>query len=80
MGWRQTQSALLDSKSKEKVMPVYEYKCECNNDIIAFSTSMANYKETYSCAKCGADMKRHYTPVGAQFTGSGFYSTDNRKK
>ena len=61
-------------------MPIYEYKCECSDKIVPFNTSMANYKESYSCEECGADMKRHYTPVGAQFNGSGFYSTDNRKK
>lgn len=61
-------------------MPIYEYKCDCNNQIVPFNTSIANYKETYPCGECGADMKRHYTPIGAQFTGSGFYSTDNRGK
>jgi len=80
MGRRHSQCTNLDSKSKEEVMPIYEYKCECNNKIIPFNTSISNYKETYPCDDCGSDMRRHYTPVGAQFTGSGFYSTDNRKK
>lgn len=61
-------------------MPVYEYKCTCTDEIIPFNTSIANYKETYPCEKCGADMTRHYTPIGAAFNGPGFYSTDNRKK
>lgn len=65
---------------KVRSMPIYEYKCECNNKIIPFNTSIVNYKESYPCEECSADMKRHYTPVGAQFNGSGFYSTDNRKK
>lgn len=61
-------------------MPVYEYICTCNNKIVPFTTSIADYKETYPCSDCGLDMKRYYTPIGAQFNGSGFYSTDNRKK
>jgi predicted nucleic acid-binding Zn ribbon protein len=81
LGRRSTQPPILDSQREEKeVMPIYEYKCDCNNNIVPFNTSILNYKETYPCGECGADMKRHYTPIGAQFTGSGFYSTDNRKK
>lgn len=61
-------------------MPVYEYKCECNDQIVPFSTSMSEYKETYPCEQCGANMRRHYTPLGSILKGPGFYSTDNRKK
>lgn len=61
-------------------MPIYEYKCECNNEVVPFNTSMANYKESYPCKECGADMKRHYTPLGIALNIPGFYSTDNRKK
>lgn len=61
-------------------MPVYEYMCECNNEVVPFQTSIANYKETYPCDSCGKDMRRHYTPINATFNGSGFYVTDNRKK
>jgi predicted nucleic acid-binding Zn ribbon protein len=61
-------------------MPVYEYVCSCNSEVVQFNTSIANYKETYPCDKCGKDMSRYYTPIGAVFSGSGFYSTDNRKK
>lgn len=60
-------------------MPVYEYKCECNEAIVPFTTSINDYKPTQECEKCGKDMARFYTPVGAQFKGSGFYVTDNRK-
>lgn len=61
-------------------MPIYEYKCSCSEDIVPFNTSMANYKESYPCEKCGADMKRHYTPTAVSLNIPGFYSTDNRKK
>lgn len=60
-------------------MPVYEYKCECSEDKVAFNMSIKDYVETQPCEKCGKDMKRFYTPVGAKFNGPGFYSTDNRK-
>ena len=41
--------------------------------------SIKDYKDTQECPECGSDMKRHYTPIGAQFKGSGFYVTDNPK-
>jgi putative FmdB family regulatory protein len=60
-------------------MPVYEYQCECSEDVVPFTMSISEYKELQECKKCGNSMKRFYTPVGAQFKGSGFYSTDNPK-
>lgn len=60
-------------------MPIYEYKCECNKKIIPITTSFTEYKETCLCEECGKDMRRHYTPAGIQFKGSGFYKTDNPK-
>jgi len=60
-------------------MPVYEYECECNDNVVAFTMSIKDYEASKPCPNCGKDMKRFYTPVGAQFKGSGFYQTDNRK-
>lgn len=60
-------------------MPVYEYQCECNEKIVPFTMSMKDYVEAQSCEECGKDMRRFYTPIGAQFKGSGFYKTDNPK-
>ena len=34
----------------------------------------------YECEICNAYLVRVYSNVGAVFNGSGFYSTDNRKK
>lgn len=60
-------------------MPVYEYICECSDKPVPFTMSIKDYVETQMCDKCGKDMRRFYTPVGAQFKGSGFYITDNPK-
>lgn len=60
-------------------MPVYEYQCKCNDKTVPFTMSIKDYKDTQECPECGSDMKRHYTPIGAQFKGSGFYVTDNPK-
>jgi predicted nucleic acid-binding Zn ribbon protein len=34
----------------------------------------------YDCETCNLPLVRVYSSVGAVFNGSGFYSTDNRKK
>jgi putative FmdB family regulatory protein len=58
-------------------MPVYEYKCGCNDEIVQITTSFSEYKTTYPCEKCNKEMLRHYTPAGISFKGPGFYKTDN---
>lgn len=60
-------------------MPVYEYRCECNEEIVPFNMAIKDYQPLQSCPKCGKDMQRHYTPAGIQFKGNGFYKTDNPK-
>jgi predicted nucleic acid-binding Zn ribbon protein len=34
----------------------------------------------YTCDVCNKSLVRVYSQIGAIFNGSGFYSTDNRKK
>lgn len=68
-------------KRKEKeVMPAYEYICEsCKKDY----TRVRSIKEDdpgYDCESCNLPLVRVYSSVGAVFNGSGFYSTENRKK
>jgi putative FmdB family regulatory protein len=58
-------------------MPVYEYKCECNEEVVPVTMSISEYKPTQICKSCGKEMARHYTPTAIQFKGSGFYKTDN---
>lgn len=60
-------------------MPVYEYKCACNDKVVPFTMSISEYQATQLCPECNLEMNRFYTPVGAQFKGSGFYKTDNPK-
>ena len=61
-------------------MPAYEYICEsCNKDY----TKVRSIKESdpgYDCETCNLPLVRIYSSVGAVFNGSGFYSTENRKK
>ena len=61
-------------------MPAYEYRCEpCNKDY----TRVRGIKEEdpgYQCEICNLDLIRVYSNVGVVFNGSGYYSTDNRKK
>lgn len=61
-------------------MPVYEYRCdECNKDY-AKSRGINDSDPGYSCETCNTSLVRVYSKVGAVFNGSGFYSTDNRKR
>jgi putative FmdB family regulatory protein len=56
-------------------MPIYGYRCEeCGNELEVFqSMSDAPLK---ICSKCGGPLRKLLYPVGVQFKGSGFYSTD----
>lgn len=61
-------------------MPVYEYTCfNCDIDV-SKSRSINDPDPGYSCETCGYKLNRVYSKVGAVFNGTGFYSTDNRKK
>lgn len=61
-------------------MPAYEYKCElCNKDYIKVR-AITDSAPVYECDICTTQLIRIYSNVGAVFNGSGFYSTDNRKK
>jgi putative FmdB family regulatory protein len=81
MGRRHSQCTNLDSKSKEEVMPVYEYNCSGSCEGIVVKTRGIREEDPgYSCDTCNQPLIRVYSNVGAVFNGSGFYSTDNRKK
>jgi putative FmdB family regulatory protein len=61
-------------------MPVYEYKCSGHcHDIIIKQRSIKEEDPGYNCDDCNLPLERIYSSVGAIFTGSGFYSTDNKK-
>ena len=62
-------------------MPVYEYKCTGNcEEVIIKQRSIKEDDPGYECEICILPLERVYSNVGAVFNGSGFYSTDNRKK
>jgi putative FmdB family regulatory protein len=59
---------------------VYEYNCpECKEDFVKVRSITEN-DPGYMCDTCNVPLNRVYSNVGALFNGSGFYSTDNRKK
>jgi putative FmdB family regulatory protein len=61
-------------------MPVYEYVCtKCSKDY-TFQRSIKEDDPGYTCETCNVSLERVYSNVGAVFNGSGFYSTDNRKR
>ena len=66
---------------KKKQMPAYEYKCTAGcNDIVVKVRSIKEDDPGYNCETCNVPMERVYSNIGAVFNGSGFYSTDNRKR
>jgi putative FmdB family regulatory protein len=62
-------------------MPSYEYECSglCK-EITIKVRSIKDNDPGYECEICTLPLVRVYSNVGAVFNGSGFYSTDNRKR
>lgn len=60
-------------------MPLYQYQCnECG---VRFERHQHFDEAPISvCPECGGEVHRVVGPVGIVFKGSGFYSTDSRKK
>src|SRR2546421_12525008 len=58
-------------------MPIYGYRCdECGHELEVFqSMSDAPLK---TCPVCSGPLRKMLYPVGVQFKGSGFYTTDYR--
>jgi putative FmdB family regulatory protein len=56
-------------------MPIYGYRCgQCGHELEVFqSMSDAPLK---TCPECGGSLRKLLYPVGVQFKGSGFYTTD----
>lgn len=61
-------------------MPVYEYRCDPCNKEYTKTRGIKDEDPGYLCEICNQAITRVYSKVGAVFNGSGFYSTDNRKK
>ena len=59
-------------------MPIYEYRCE-NGHTFEVIRTMSEGPVT-SCVECGAAVEQVFHPVAVHFKGSGFYTTDYKKK
>ncbi len=69
----------MTGKKKYK-MPTYEYDCPA---CLVRHTKIRGISEDdpgYVCETCNNSLVRVYSNIGAVFNGSGFYSTDNRKR
>ena len=60
-------------------MPIYEYECEqCKEHLEALQKASDPLLET--CEKCGGKLVKCITNSTFHLYGSGFYSTDNKRK
>ena len=56
-------------------MPIYGYRCsECGHELEVFQSMSA--EPLRECPECSGALRKLLYPVGVQFKGSGFYSTD----
>jgi putative FmdB family regulatory protein len=56
-------------------MPTYGYRCtECGHELEVFQSMSAEPLKV--CPECGGALRKLLYPVGVQFKGSGFYTTD----
>ena len=60
-------------------MPIYEYACTACGERTEAKQTFDDPPLT-ECPICGGSLRKLYSPVGIVFKGSGFYSTDAKKK
>lgn len=60
-------------------MPTYEYACTACGERTEAKQSFSD-PPLETCDLCGGKLRKLYSPVGIVFKGSGFYSTDAKKK
>ncbi len=60
-------------------MPTYEYACTACGERTEAKQSFSD-PPLEICPHCGGKLRKLYSPVGVVFKGSGFYSTDAKKK
>ena len=60
-------------------MPIYEYACTACGERVEAKQSFDD-PPLETCDVCGGKLRKLYSPVGVVFKGSGFYSTDAKKK
>ena len=60
-------------------MPTYQYRCEsCSQELEA--VQKFTDPPLTQCPSCSGELRKVFSAVGVVFKGSGFYSTDSRKK
>jgi putative FmdB family regulatory protein len=60
-------------------MPIYEYACTACGERTEAKQGFDD-PPLDTCLVCGGKLRKLYSPVGIVFKGSGFYSTDSKKK
>jgi putative FmdB family regulatory protein len=60
-------------------MPTYEYVCKRCGHLFEIIQSMRDDPLT-ECPECGGELRKVFAPPAISFKGSGFYTTDHRKK
>lgn len=60
-------------------MPTYQYRCTACGDELEVVQKFTDPSLT-TCPSCAGDLRKVFGAVGVVFKGSGFYSTDSRKK
>lgn len=60
-------------------MPTYEYACTACGERTEAKQSFDD-PPLQECPVCGGKLRKLYSPVGIVFKGSGFYSTDTKKR
>ena len=61
-------------------MPVYDYRCDQCNTNYPKTRGIKEDDPGYECESCTLPLVRVYSNFGIVLNGSGFYSTDNRKR
>jgi len=60
-------------------VPTYEYACTACGERLEAKQGFDD-PPLEECPKCGGKLRKLFSPVGIVFKGSGFYSTDAKKK
>ena len=60
-------------------MPTYDYQCTVCGVIFEMRQGF-DAEPTQSCTECGSPSRRRFHPVGVIYKGTGFYTTDYKRK
>lgn len=60
-------------------MPTYDYQCTVCGVIFEMRQGF-DAEPIQSCTECGSPSRRRFHPVGVIYKGTGFYTTDYKRK